>query len=43
MSDHVEHNLDTLIVDNAVPEPVFTIDLGNQLLPGSPLRNGNNV
>ena len=43
MSDHVEHNLETVIFQNAVPEPVFTIDLGIQILPGSPLQNGNNV
>ena len=42
-SDHVEHNLETVIVQNAVPEPVFTIDLGIQILPGSPLQNGNNI
>ena len=43
MSDHVEHNLETVIFQNAVTEPVFTIDLGIQILPGSPLQNGNNV
>ena len=35
--------METVIVENAVPEPVFTIDLGIQILPGSPLQNGNNV
>ena len=35
--------METVIFQNAVPEPVFTIDLGIQILPGSPLQNGNNV
>ena len=35
--------METVIVQNAVPEPVFTIDLGIQILPGSPLQNGNNI
>ena len=35
--------METVIFPNAVPEPVFTIDLGIQLLPGSPFQNGNNV
>ena len=43
MTNHVEHNLESVIFQNAVPEPVFTIDLGIQILPGSPLQNGNNV
>ena len=41
--NHVEHNLESVIFQNTVPEPVFTIDLGIQILPGSPLQNGNNV
>ena len=28
MPNHVEHNLESVISQNAVPEPVFTIDLG---------------
>ena len=43
MTNHVEHNVENVILDNAVPEPVFTIDLGIQMLPGSPLQNENHV
>ena len=43
MTNHVEHNLESVIFQNAVPEAVFTIDLGIKVLPGSPLENGNNV
>ena len=43
MTNHVEHHLESVIFENAVPEPIFTIDLGIQILPGSPLQNGNNV
>ena len=43
MTNHVEHNLESVIFQNAVPQPVFTIDLGIQIPPGSPLQNGNNV
>ena len=41
--NHVEHNFESVILDNPVPEPVFTIDLGIQILPGSPLQNENHV
>ena len=41
MPNHVEHNVESVILDNPVPEPVFTIDLGIQILPGSPLHNEN--
>ena len=43
MTNHVEHNLESVIFQNAVPEPVCTIDLGIQILPGSPLQNRNNI
>ena len=43
MTNHVEHNLESVIFQNAVPEPVFTIDLGIQILPGSSLQNENHV
>ena len=43
MPNHVEHNFESVILDNPVPEPVFTIDLGIQILPGSPLQNENHV
>ena len=43
MTNHVEHNLESVIFQNAVPEPVFTIDLGIQILPGSPLQNENHI
>ena len=43
MTNHVEHNLESVIFQNAVPGAVFTIDLGIKVLPGSPLENGNNV
>ena len=33
----------SVIFQNTVPEPVFTIDLGIQILPGSPSQNGNNI
>ena len=39
MPNHVEHNFKSVILDNAVPELVFTIDFGIQILPGSPLQN----
>ena len=42
-TNHVEHNLESIIFQNAVPEPVFTIDLGIQILPGSPLQYENNI
>ena len=41
MPNHVEHNFETVILDNPVPEPVFTIDLGIQILPALPLQNEN--
>ena len=43
MTNHVEHILESVIFQNAVPEAVFTIDLSIKVLPGSPLENGNNV
>ena len=43
MPNHIEHNFKSVILDNPVPEPVFTIDLGIQILPGSPLQNENHV
>ena len=43
MTYHVEHNLESVIFQNPVPEPVFTIDLGIQILPGSPLQNENHI
>ena len=43
MPNYVEHNLESVIFEKAVPEPVFTIDLGIQILPGSPLQNENHV
>ena len=43
MTNHVEHNVESVIFQNAVPEPDFTIDLGIQTLPGSPLQNENHV
>ena len=43
ITNHVEHNLESVIFQNAVPEPVFTIDFGIQILPGSPLQNENHV
>ena len=43
MPNHVEHNLESVISQNAVPEPVFTIDLGIQILPGSQLQNENHL
>ena len=36
MTNHVEQNVENVIFENPVPEPVFTIDLGIQILPGSP-------
>ena len=35
--------MESVIFQNAVPEPLFTIDLGIQILPGSPLQNENHV
>ena len=43
MPNHVEHNFESVIFENAVAEPVFTIDLDIQILPGSPLQNENHV
>ena len=43
MPNHVEHNFESVILDNSVPEPVFTIDLGIQILPRSLLQNENQV
>ena len=43
MPNHVEHNFKSVILDKPVPEPVFTIDLGIQILPRSPLQNENHV
>ena len=43
MTNHVEHNVESVIFENSVPEPVFTIDLGIQILPGSQLQNENHV
>ena len=43
MLNHVEHNFESVIFKNAVPESVFTVDLGIQILPGSPLQNENHV
>ena len=43
MPNHVEYNFESVILDNPVPEPVFTIDLGIQILPGSQLQNEKHV
>ena len=43
MPNHVEHNFESVILDNPVPEPVFTIDLGIQILPRPPLQNENHI
>ena len=43
MPNHVEHNFESVILDNPVPQPVFTIDLGIQILPRSPLQNENHI
>ena len=42
-TNHVEHNVESVIFQNTVPEPVFTIDLGIHILPGSLSQIENHV